>query len=1559
MKIKIPNTKECYAIGNDNFTLGCIKILIQHNFIIKTIYTINHDLITWAEKNNIPVSETYNDFEKRISKAKHGFLFSLLNERIIPTKVLNKEEFLCINYHNALLPKYAGLNATSWALMNGETQHGITWHIMADKIDQGAIIKQGKIKIDVDETALSLNLKCADLGSKLFIELVRELTPDGLLTAKNQNLEQRTYFTKIQKPDGNALITWRNTAEEIDRLVRACDHAYTTNEFSLPKIFLSMRNPILLVKKLSITGEKSTFMPGVIVNLSAHGIQVSTKTNDILISELSNLYGKKTDIAKLVKEYDLSIGKPLPSPSKELCLDLKMVSEQYSRDESVWINDYLKSRPSLAPEISLKEIATISSYDEIKSFNINQNFLERGNKNFVITPSIASLALIIIYFQKITDYEHLSIGLVKDSNSIDKKIRHLFFNFSWLEIDFEPGRSFRDLSTKLMNELKKRKHDINCLKDSCARYPLARNNYVPPNIAIAFGNIDLSSTEASVIIKIEDDKISVNVNKSCNKIPEDQYYLLESISSKIESFIDVLKNDIDLPVYKLPLFNNFGRTLYTKTLSGIETNLPISKNLSELFEDTVLEHPDKASIQYESKNITYRELNEKANYLALFLIEKGVKPCDKVGVTSISSIETVIFIIAILKAGATYVPIDPAYPEIYLESLLNELNLTLILSKKFDSIFFETFIYKKYPTLNLYFFDYKAIRTDPKNLKLAYKNKHAYIMYTSGSSGKPKGVIVTQIGVIRLVINNNFLNISSKDVVSQASNLGFDASTFEIWGSLLNGALLICIDKQSILDPIKIKEILFKTHINVLWLTSSLFDQYVENDISIFSNIEYLLVGGDVINTKTVAKVLRDPNNKIKLFINGYGPTENTTFTTTFTINRDYKIGSNLPIGKPISNTKVYVVDKYFEPVGIGIPGELVVSGLGLSDGYISDKEQDIKKFVENKTLTGKFQRYYKTGDYVKWLEDGNLAYLGRKDEQVKLRGFRVELNTIKTKILAHEKVSQCLLMPLNGNQLFSYIVLKNNCSTTKTELLNFLKNSLPFYMIPTEVFFLARIPLNQNGKVDVSAIKSLPLSPCKRLIKPPTTETERILLGLWKLILQRDTLDIDDNFFEAGGNSLLISSLIVQVHKKLGFRLPISRFISEPTIASLASIIDNNQNQHNTAVSSILQDINFDHSEKNKILLTKNHKAITHKTVLVTGSTGFLGSYLVRELIKTGVKIICLVRANSFSEANDKLRKRFLENNFSLELLNKIFILVGDLSKNQLGLPRDDYNELINQIDEIYHAAATVNHIYGYDQLRADNVISTKNLLKILKLKNQVKFSYISTMSACFNHYDKEKHLLENFIDENELPTLINDGYSLTKWACEKLLSQMHSLGYRVKIYRPAWIIGDLHRNGMLLHNNHLFLLLKSCIQLGCAPSWNARINTCFVDELAKIIVKGSDHEANVFNIVNEQPSSWLDQINTLKSHGHLIEIINPQKWYQTLNQIDKRNAIFPLLSIYTDSDNQDWILKQDSISSARNENYLSVYNEIKIHPTKHGISLANYLTNLLPLLYGSLEST
>ncbi|WP_234405638.1 non-ribosomal peptide synthetase [Paenibacillus sp. IHBB 10380] len=613
-------------------------------------------------------------------------------------------------------------------------------------------------------------------------------------------------------------------------------------------------------------------------------------------------------------------------------------------------------------------------------------------------------------------------------------------------------------------------------------------------------------------------------------------------------WLRLLEQVADQPEIKLSdieLMTEEEREQVLVSFNETEAPYPREKTISELFEEQVAKTPKQVAVVYEGEEWTYEELNARSNQVARVLRKHGVGNETIVGIMVERSLEMMAGILGILKAGGAYLPIDPDYPAERIAYMLEDSGTKVLLTQKrlTDRVVFDGSIVA---------LDEAGVYAEEERGNIAGEHTAAslaYVIYTSGSTGKPKGVLVEQRNVVRLVKNTNYVEFGEGDRILQTGALVFDASTFEIWGALLNGLRLYLSAEHRILDPQHLGQSIEQYGITTMWLTASLFNQVVQERIETFRGLKTLIVGGEALSVEHVNRV-REAHGELKI-VNGYGPTENTTFSASYVI--DGKQGGTIPIGKAINHSKVYVLDGANRLQPIGIAGELCVAGDGLARGYLNRPELTEEKFVENPFVPG--ERMYRTGDLARWLPDGNLEYLGRIDEQVKIRGFRIEPDEVRQQLMKHEAVEDAVVVSRKGEEgeayLCAYVVTEEELPVSAWR--KHMGESLPEYMIPSYFVRLEKLPLTPNGKVDRKALPA-PEGAVHTGVEyvAPRNDMEAKLANVWSEVLGLEHIGVRDNFFELGGDSIKAIQISARLHKQQ-LKLEIANLFLHPTIEDVS----------------------------------------------------------------------------------------------------------------------------------------------------------------------------------------------------------------------------------------------------------------------------------------------------------------------------------------------------------------------------------------------------------------------
>ncbi|MEJ6982612.1 amino acid adenylation domain-containing protein, partial [Pedobacter sp. P351] len=583
---------------------------------------------------------------------------------------------------------------------------------------------------------------------------------------------------------------------------------------------------------------------------------------------------------------------------------------------------------------------------------------------------------------------------------------------------------------------------------------------------------------------------------------------------------------------------------------------PADKSILDLFLDQVKQRPESIAVVFGNDELTYKDLDDRSNQLAHYLQKKGVTEGMLIPVCVERSTEMIVSILGILKSGGAYVPLDPAYPDDRISFMLQDTEAGIVIISKANKAKLQTV-----PGIVLIEpdgADAAAIRAElsAEIKRKAEADQLAYVIYTSGSTGRPKGVLVNHRNVVSLVKGVDYVKLDEEDSLLVTGSPSFDATTFEYWAMLLNGGRLILCNEEELLDSVRLKNLIRENRVTTMWFTSSWFNQLMETDRFTFEGLKTILVGGEQLSEGHIRK-FRKQHATIKL-INGYGPTENTTFSLTYEIGDAVK--GSIPIGRPLSNREAYVLDRYHKLLPIGVAGEICVGGAGLSRGYLHRPELTAEKFINHPFSQDGAARLYKTGDLGRWLPDGNLEYLGRMDEQVKIRGYRIEPGEIESVLVQGGFVRHAVVVTKSdgrsGKRLVGYVVATEE-EFSKEKIQSYLITKLPEYMVPTLWVELAQIPLTANGKVDRDLLPEPEVnSQIGKGHTVPETEVEEKLLKIWQELLGVERIGMHDNFFELGGHSLMAMRIVAHIEKDFSVSIPIKLLFQLTTIRDLSRYI-------------------------------------------------------------------------------------------------------------------------------------------------------------------------------------------------------------------------------------------------------------------------------------------------------------------------------------------------------------------------------------------------------------------
>ncbi|QDQ02379.1 amino acid adenylation domain-containing protein [Lysinibacillus fusiformis] len=994
---------------------------------------------------------------------------------------------------------------------------------------------------------------------------------DGLLDI--QKLEQ-SMQVMIMRHESLRIIFEMHDGELVQKISEAVDFKLekaVLDESELEMFINEFKKPFDLSRGFLFRGCIVTLLNGgYVLILDAHHIIVDGTSHSIFIKELFDLYSGNT-----LPQVDIHYR------DYALYQERLEQSARFQKEEDYWINLYSGELPILQlPTDFLRQNVRnleggrlVVKLDEEWTSKLKQMAFNQSS-----TLYMSLLAIYNVLLSKYTNQNDLIVGS-PIAGRLDAKLEHvigMFVNTLAMRNTIDDSKSFSEfLASVKKNVLEAFDHQNypyeNMLNKIEIQRDLSRNplfdtvfvlqNMDKPELKVENLNIEhMPITNRTSKFDLTVESVELEGELSFTFEYSTKLFKEETIERLSHHLIDILKTVTQSPnilISDLNIVNKEESQMLLHTFNETKMDFPKERTLQELFEEQVQLKSEHIAVKLGEKQVTYRELNKRSNQLARYLRMNGVGPNQIVGMLVERSVEMIIGIMSTLKAGGAYLPIDPEYPDSRVKDILIDSGTSWILTskrlaKKFELILNETSIH----IITLDELEPMIEAMDSSNLVIMNKSSDlAHVMYTSGSTGKPKGNLITHSNVSRTVKNSNYLDVTAEDVILQVSNYAFDGSTFDIHGALINGAKLVLINKTTILDMSKLSNVIKGEKVTKLLITTALFNTLVDININCFEHVKKILFGGERVSIKHVRKAL-DYLGENKL-IHMYGPAESTVFATYYVVNKIDEGALTIPIGKPISNTQIYILDKHNHLQPIGVAGQLCISGEGLAKGYLNRLELTAEKFVPNPFFPN--QMMYCTGDLARWLPDGNIEFIDRIDNQVKIRGFRIEIGEIEAQILKHPHVKEAVVLVKGAESenkfLCAYVVGSEGLSIT--ELKVDLAKSLPDFMMPRAFVELEKMAITLNGKVDK---KSLP-EPSHVLSQNDYVEAsnsvEKKLVEIWREILGIETIGIHDNFFDLGGSSLLLvrmHSLIESVYKG---KVEVTDLFTYTTIAELSEFIE------------------------------------------------------------------------------------------------------------------------------------------------------------------------------------------------------------------------------------------------------------------------------------------------------------------------------------------------------------------------------------------------------------------
>ena len=1163
-----PKRFDAFLVGEGSLLVRCGDALLREGHRVRGVASPGGPAAEWAARNGIPHAPPGGDLAAFLRSAPCDYLFSIVNRRVLPAEVHRLASRAAINFHDSPLPRYAGVHATSWAILHGERVHGVTWHLITDEVDAGDVLKQRLVDVEPRDTALTLNAKCYDAALASFEELIGELAGEGCVP-RPQDPGRRSYFGLHARPGAACSLDWSRPAREIDALVRALDFGGYTNPLGLPRLWIG-GEPFLVgrAEAAEPTGG-SAAAPGTILALADEEMLVAAGDSSVRVGGFRAADGREVRVPELVGRFGLAAGGRLPSLDPGEAARLDAAYGEVCRHERFWVRRLAGAeplalgQPAAEPGPGTGEGVVVPLGAEVAGLLAS---LEAAERLPWLTAACGC------FLGRVAGAARFDVGLRRALPGAAEGFHSVFADTVPLRFELEPGNRFPAALAALRGRLRELDGRATFVRDLPLRYPeLRRLEARLPGgrwpVVLAWGSGGGEAGPLEVVLAAE--PAGVRLAHDPRALPAAE---VEGLAAQLAAFLEGIARDPERPLASLPRVGPGERRRLVEEWSGHEAEEVAGRTLHELLAEQAARTPDAVAVECGDERLSYGELEARANRLAHALRRIGVGPERLVGISLDGTTDAVVAMLATLKAGGAYVPLDPAYPRERLAYMLEDSGAVALLTRTEHLAALPD---AAVPVLCLDR-DRDALERESAHAPppLGGEDGLAYLIYTSGSTGRPKGVLVPHRGVVSLAAAfRDVLGLRPGDRLLLMVSLSFDASVGTIFSTLASGGTLVLPRERAALGGEELLRFCEAGRITVVDMPAALWKHWLDTlegapDGEILPHLRLVLAGGESVQTEQLRRWAERTGGRAD-FAGPYGPTE-TTVCTTLRRATAAEVArmpdGRLPIGRPVPNARVYVLDEQLEPVPAGVPGELYVGGIGVTRGYLGRAELSAEKFLPDPFRPG--GRVYRTGDQVRWLAGGELEFLGRTDHQVKVRGFRVELGEIEAALLAQEGVREAVVVVRGegaDQRLAAYVVGEGAGDAAR--LRDGVRERLPEHMVPAALVALETLPLTPNGKVDRGALPEPQWGSAAREYVAPRDGTEARLCAIWCEVLGAERVGVHDSFFDLGGHSLTATQLISRVREALGREITFRTLVQAPTVAELAVAVAGSEGGEEQAI--------------------------------------------------------------------------------------------------------------------------------------------------------------------------------------------------------------------------------------------------------------------------------------------------------------------------------------------------------------------------------------------------------
>ena len=1148
--------RSCFLIGSTTLLTRCADLLLQAGWSVLGVITSDPHVREWAKRASVPCHPTEagpatdEEGHEALTTREFDYLFSIVNPHILRAATLSLPRRGTVNYHDSLLPAHAGVHASSWAMIAGETEHGVTWHLVDEGIDTGAILGQATVEISRTDTALTLNAKCYEAALAAFEKLVDGFETDRL-TPRPQDPAGRSYHGLHDRPPAAGVLDFEQSAESIHALLRALDFGGSyPNPLGSPKLLFD--GHLAIVAQGAVLPTSAPPAPGTVRSIRPDRIVFSTATRDLAITRLKTLDGIDLAPGEFAERVGLREGEAPPAPDADTMALLERTDAKLSRHESFWVDRLRDYRPLPRPAF------LAGSTEDVERDVIGHELGQLGD------DFPAGLALLGGLVSRLAGVDEFDVGYrIRSREPGDHRLAAPCVP---VRVAIDDEDTIADLARHLADRLREIETHPGYPRDIVDRYPRLRGH------AAALRS-DLLDVRAAEIEREEELPPEFHRGLTFLFAPQERTWRLVYRRGVIDRsratrFLELLaafhRAAVASPAPPIPLTPLLDRAEQERILHGgneATAPFPAESRVHDLFERWAEETPERSAVVHRGETLSYREVNERAGALAARLAKRGIGPGVIVGLCLDRSAEMIVGMLAVLKAGGAYLPLDPAYPGERLRLMLFDSGAQLLVTSDAHAPLFDD---APLSLLNLDAPEDEAPPAPGRTPRAARPSDLAYVIYTSGSTGHPKGVMISHRNVVAFL--HSYAEVTQEKsgrIGTTVASFSFDTSVEEIYSCLCFGGTVHIIDPDLNVDAVRFARYLREEGITLTYIIPAMLGA-VARELAREGCPPTLrcVLTGLAAKKQGELQGFRDLSGELRV-INAYGPTEVTYGATAFLFEGGDDPGADVPIGRPFPNYQVYVVDSHLQPVPVGVAGELLIGGVGLSSGYLGREDLSAEKFLPHPFSEEAGSRVYRTGDRVAYREDGNLEFLGRLDDQVKIRGFRVEPAEIESVLDAHPRVEAAVVKACEFGagdlRLVAYLVVRDGEVLSTPALREFLARDLPAHLVPAHYVFLDELPRMPNDKVDKARLPAPELTRegLETPFTPPANAREAEMTRMWETCLRCSPIGTTDNFFDLGGDSLLAAALLSEIELRLGVKLTLAALFHCPTVRELLAHLE------------------------------------------------------------------------------------------------------------------------------------------------------------------------------------------------------------------------------------------------------------------------------------------------------------------------------------------------------------------------------------------------------------------